>query len=46
MTIERIYSSGGYRVSDIIKGQLVTRVYLGYTKQQATRLFRREVKGM
>lgn len=32
--------SGAYVISDIIKGYLVTRVYMGYSKKQAVKLFK------
>lgn len=41
MIIERTIH-GGYRCSDIIHGYRVTRLYLGYTKREAMRLFRAE----
>ncbi len=36
--------NGSYVVSDIIGGQLVTRVYYGYTKRECQRMFRAEFK--
>jgi hypothetical protein len=44
MSIEKVHPSGAYRVSDIVKGYLVTRVYMGYTKRQALAMFKQEVK--
>lgn len=42
MTIERgVY---GWVVSDVINGYLVSRLYIGYTKRQARRLFIEEYK--
>lgn len=37
--------SGAYQVSAIIRGHLVTRTYYGYTKREAARRFRQDVKG-
>lgn len=44
MTIEKIWHSGAIRIYAIIGGHLVTRVYYGYTKREARRLFRDEMK--
>lgn len=44
MTITRLFPSGAYEVCDIIDGCLVRRVYYCYTKREAKRLFRAEVK--
>jgi len=35
---------GSYLVSDIIDGYRVARRYVGHTKRDALRLFRREIK--
>lgn len=43
MTIERNHE-GAYVISDIVKGYLVTMRYYGYTKREAIRLFRQEIK--
>jgi hypothetical protein len=40
MLIEKI--NGGYCVSDLIDGRLVSRRYFGYTKQECKRLFKEE----
>ena len=45
MTIERTHQ-GAYRVSSIVGGYLVTRLYFGMTKREALREFRAETKGM
>jgi hypothetical protein len=42
MTIERIFPSGAWRVSDIIAGYLVSRQYFGYTKREAIAAFKEE----
>ena len=42
MLIEKI--TGGYAVSDIIDGYISTRRYFGYTKREAVRMFKEEVK--
>jgi hypothetical protein len=41
MIIERTYN-GGWCVSSLVKGSLVTRRYFGYTKKEAVRLFKQE----
>lgn len=41
MSIEKT-SHGAWRVSDIVRGYLVTRTFFGYTKRQAASLFREE----
>ena len=43
MTIEKNYE-GAWVVSDIVGGYLVTRRYYFYTKREAVRLFRQEVR--
>jgi len=42
MTATRHPISGAWIVSDIIGGSLTSRVYVGYTKREAVRLFREE----
>jgi hypothetical protein len=42
MTTTRHPISGAWMVSDIIAGYLTSRVYVGYTKREAVRLFREE----
>lgn len=44
MDVERIEGSGGWRISDIVDGHLVTLRFFGYTKTQATMLFRQQTK--
>jgi hypothetical protein len=34
--------SGSWRVSDIVGGRLISRVYFGYSKREAVRAFIRE----
>ncbi len=45
MLIERVRHSGMWVISEIVKGTLVTRKYLGYSKREAIQLFKREVRG-
>jgi len=45
MTTERTLS-GGWRISTIHGGHLVSRLYLGYTKAEAKREFRAELRSM
>jgi len=45
MLIERVQHSGMWVISEIVKGTLVTRKYLGYSKRDAIQLFKREVRG-
>ena len=44
MTIEKRKSDGAFIVSDIIDGYYTKRVFIGYTKRQAMKLFKRERK--
>jgi hypothetical protein len=44
MTVEKMFPSGGYRVSEIVNGYYVTMRYFGYTKKEAVRLFRQYIK--
>lgn len=45
MTITKLFPSGALEVSAIINGYLVRRVYYGYSKREAARMFRAETKG-
>jgi len=42
MTVETIFASGGYLITDIIDGEYVKHRYFGYTKREAKALFREE----
>jgi hypothetical protein len=44
-TVERIRQGGMLLVSAIINGRFVCRRYMGYTKREAVRMFKAEVKG-
>lgn len=44
MLVERTHS-GVWCISEIVKGVLVTRRYMGYSKREAIQLFKREVRG-
>jgi hypothetical protein len=43
MTIDK-NAEGAWRISDIIDGYLVTKVYYFYTKREAMKLFRQETR--
>jgi hypothetical protein len=45
MNIETItgVNSGGYRITDIIDGRYISRLYLGYTKQKAIWDFKKNI---
>lgn len=43
MTIDK-NSEGAWRISDIVSGYLVTRLYYFYTKREAMTLFNREMR--
>ena len=42
MTVEKLFPSGAYIVSDVIDGWLVTKKYYGYSKRGALRMFKQE----
>ena len=44
MTIER-NPEGAWIISDIVSGYFVSRRYYGYTKREAQKLFKTEIKG-
>jgi hypothetical protein len=44
VTVEKVFPSGAYRISDIVRGVLITRVYFDYTKKEAVALFKEEMK--
>lgn len=41
-TAQRLFPSGAWQVSAIVRGYLVTRMYYGYTKREAVQEFRRD----
>ena len=43
MTIEKTSPQGGYRITDIVEGRYISRLYLGYTKQKAIWYFKRNI---
>lgn len=48
MTIEKLFPSGAWQVSGVVEGEgdhyFLTRVYYGYTKREAVRLWREQVR--
>lgn len=46
MHIEKItgVNSGGYRITDIIDGYYVSKLYIGYTRTEAIAQFKRDIK--
>jgi hypothetical protein len=48
MTIEKLYSSGAWRICGVVEGEsdhyFLERVYYGYTKREAIRLWNRQVR--
>ena len=42
MTAIKRHHDGAWVIADIIKGHLVTRVYIGYTKREAMKNYRRD----
>ena len=44
MIVERMTASGGWRVSAMIGGYLVSRRYFGYSKREAIAKFKDELK--
>ena len=45
-TIERVHgvNAGGYRITDVIDGYYVSKLYLGYSKKDALAQFMNYVK--
>lgn len=43
-TVEKLFPSGAYEVSDIINGQLIRRRYFGYTKAEAIAQFQQDTQ--
>lgn len=43
MSIERNYL-GAWVITDIVSGELFTRVYMGYSKRDAIALFKKDAK--
>ena len=43
--VTKLFPSGAWQIRDIIGGYWVTRTYYYYTKREAMRLFRQEMKG-
>lgn len=46
MIIKRNKVSGIWIISEIIAGYLFTRKYIGYTKKEAIREFKKEIKSI
>lgn len=44
MIVERMFPSGGYLIYSTVDGYLRQRRYYGYTKREAIRLFKQEMK--
>ena len=44
MIVEQNKNSGAWEISDVIKNHLVRRTYYFYTKTQAMKLFKEEIK--
>ena len=44
VSIVRLFPSGAWEVSAVVRGFLVSRRYSGYTKREALRLFREEME--
>lgn len=44
LTVERLHPSGAYRIAAIIGGYRVVRVFMGYTRREAVRRFRAELR--
>jgi hypothetical protein len=44
MTVEKMFPSGGYLISDIINDQYVSRRYFGYLKKEAIAEFKQEFR--
>lgn len=48
MTVEKIGHSGAWKITGVLEGEsdhhFLTRVYYGYTKRQAIRLWREQVR--
>jgi hypothetical protein len=46
VTIEKVYPSGAWRISDMREGYRVTRVYYGYTQREAIKEFKVDMKAL
>ena len=44
MIIERVRPSGYWRIYATHEGQLISRVFIGYTKREAIAAFREEIR--
>ena len=45
MIVEKAYPSGAWVISDTIEGEAVTQTYFFYTKREAIRLFKQDLRG-
>lgn len=43
MTIEKTFPLAGYRITDIVDGRYISKLYLGYTKRHAIALFKKDI---
>ena len=46
MVVETVPHSGMIVISEVVDGYLVTRRYIGYTKKEAVRDFKEEIKNV
>lgn len=46
MTVEIVPHSGMIVISEVVDGYLVTRRYIGYTKKEAVKDFKEEIKNV
>ena len=44
MTIEKDKITGAWKIMDVISGYLVSKVYFGYSKREAIKLFKSETR--
>jgi hypothetical protein len=47
MTIEKVFPSGAWRICGVVEGNdhyFLTRVYYGYTKREAIKLWNEQVR--
>ncbi len=44
ITFEKVFPSGAWILSIVLEGQRISQCYVGYTKKESEKLFRRYVK--
>jgi len=42
VSVEKLFPTGAWRVSAVVKGYLISRVYYGYSRRESLAIFKRD----